>query len=67
MEIENGLIADFATDGDYFGNRTYHDVAALLHNKRLEKNDLQEALSGISLEEYYKGLHMEEFIRLILG
>ena len=67
MEIENGTIADFVTDGDYFGNRPYHDIAALLLHKKLEKNDLREALSDAPLEEYYKGLEKEEFIQMILG
>jgi lipoate-protein ligase A len=65
MRVENGGIAAFATDGDYFG-RPGGDVAAALLGMRLEKNALLEALSCLPLEEYYEGLDRETFVRLIL-
>jgi lipoate-protein ligase A len=66
MQVEDGKISAFATDGDYFGNRPCADIAAVLLHTRMDKNALFEVLSEVPLEEFYEGLPRDEFIRLIL-
>lgn len=65
MDVESGVITAFSTDGDYFGNNSYQDVAAALLHVRLEKNALLDALSPLPIDAYYSGLSKEEFVRLI--
>jgi lipoate-protein ligase A len=66
MQVENGEITAFASDGDYFGNRSNADIAAALHRTKMEEKALLEALSNVPLEEYYAGLTREEFVRFIV-
>ncbi len=66
MQVENGRITAFATDGDYFGSRPCADIAAALINTRLEEKALLEVLATVPLEEFYEGLSRNEFIRLLL-
>ncbi|SHI14361.1 lipoate-protein ligase A [Sporobacter termitidis DSM 10068] len=66
MQVEDGKITAFTSDGDYFGSRPCDDIAMVLLNTKLEEDALLEALSAVSLEEYYEGLTKDEFIRLIL-
>jgi lipoate-protein ligase A len=66
MQVENGKITAFASDGDYFGNRPCAEIAAVLFSTKLEERALQEALSTVPFEEFYEGLSRDEFIQLIL-
>ena len=66
MSVENGKIAAFATDGDYFGTKTCRDVAAALMGVKLEKDALLAALHGLVLSLYYEGLTADDLVRLIL-
>jgi lipoate---protein ligase len=67
MQVENGRITAFATDGDYFGNRPCTEIAAMLLHTNIEEHALREALSGVPLKEFYDGLSLDEFIQLILN
>jgi lipoate-protein ligase A len=66
MGVEKGRITAYASDGDYFGVRPYGDVAEALRGARLEREALQQALSRISLNDYYEGLSQDGFIKLLL-
>jgi lipoate-protein ligase A len=66
MSAAGGKITGFATDGDYFGVKTCDDVAAALLGVELESSALLSALNSVDLSNYYEGLYVEEFVRLIL-
>jgi len=66
MEVQEGRIAAFKTDGDYFGVRTCNDVAAALLGVKPDAAALRDALAAIPLGEYYSGLARDDFIRIIL-
>jgi lipoate-protein ligase A len=66
LRVEYGAIADFASDGDYFGKTPCRALAELLRGVTLEERALREALSGIPLADYYEGLAPDDFIRLLV-
>ena len=66
MSVEHGKIAGFSTDGDYFGNKKCGDVAAALHGVRLELADVTEAMGALKFEEFYEGIDVETFARLVV-
>ena len=66
MEVKDGKIAAYKTDGDYFGNRLCDGVAAALYGARLAPDALRTALSGLVLDEYYRGLGTDELVGLII-
>ena len=66
LDIRNGEITAFASDGDYFGDNSYTDVASALIGAKHEKSALRAALSGVVLSKYYRNLGEDEFISLIL-
>jgi lipoate-protein ligase A len=66
LQVENGEIASFMTDGGYMCSRPCGDIAAALRRAKLEESALRKALADIQLEDYYEGLCRNEFIRLIL-
>ena len=66
MDVKDGKITAFHTDGDYFGDKPCSGVASVLIGVSLTKDALGSALSKIALDEYYRGLSAEEFIRLVI-
>jgi lipoate-protein ligase A len=67
LQVEEGRISAFSSEGDYFGNRTGAELGQKLLGIPLNETALHRALAGISLEEYYVGLSEHEFIQLVLG
>ena len=66
MDVNNGIITAFATDGDYFGIRPYSGIADSLRGVKLERDALLHALCTLPLNEYYEGLSANELVNLIL-
>ena len=66
MESNKGRITAFATDGDYFGVKSYDDVANALTGVELERNALTAALDVLSIDNYYENLTVSELVGLIL-
>ncbi len=60
-----GVINDIAFNGDYFGNGDSRELASMLKGRRLEENDLKEALVGVTLENYFAGLTLENFLDVL--
>ena len=67
MEVEEGRIAAYATDGDYFGTRPCGELARRLRGVPLERGALTDALASVPLEEFYCGLDRAELVRLMLA
>ena len=66
INVDNGIITAFSTDGDYFGVKPCDGISAALCGTRLERRALMSALDGIPLDEYYEGLSADDLVRLIL-
>ena len=66
MNVENGIIKNFKTFGDYFGSGDTGEIAEKLIGRKLEESELFQALSGLNIGYYYNNLTLEEFIKIIL-
>ncbi len=66
MNVENGVIKNFKTFGDYFGSGDTSEIAEMLIGRKLEEAELSQTLSGVNIGYYYNNLTPEEFIKIIL-
>ena len=66
MDVENGLIREIAFYGDYFGNGDTAELRNRLLGKRLEEQDLREALSGVDIGGFFFRMDMDTFISVVL-
>lgn len=66
LEVEEGIITRFISHGDYFGPRESSDLAQILIGRKLKEEDLVQALQGVNIDDYYKNLKKEEFIKILL-
>lgn len=66
MDTDGGRISDIAFYGDYFGNGSSEELRQVLLGRRLMKEDLADALSGIRLSHFFANLAEEQFVKLVL-
>ena len=63
---EGGVITDFATKGDYFGNGDTEELRAAVIGCRAEREALLAAIRSVNLDVCYKNLTPESFADLLL-
>lgn len=61
---EGGLIKDIALYGDFFGKGDAKELCHVLTGKRLDKNELKNALSGIPVSSFVMGCTDDDLISL---
>ncbi|MCL2463363.1 MAG: lipoate--protein ligase [Defluviitaleaceae bacterium] len=66
LKIAGGVIAGFDAAGDYFGTRPSAGLAAILTGVKLEARALYEKLSGVPFGEFFEGLSVNEFVRILV-
>lgn len=66
LKEKNNLIEDIRIDGDYFGEKAKEDLENIFVGVKLEKDDLERALSGIDMSEYIEGITKDELAENIL-
>lgn len=66
LKEKNNLIEDIRIDGDYFGEKAKEDLENIFVDVKLEKDDLERALSGIDMSEYIEGITKDELAENIL-
>lgn len=66
LKEKNNLIEDIRIDGDYFGEKAKEELEGLFKGVKLEKDDLERALSGIDMSEYIEGITKDELAENIL-
>lgn len=66
LNVEKGVIKGFDVYGDYFGNGDKLDLQLALIGRRLERADIEEALRGVEIGEYFNNLPKEDFVALLL-
>lgn len=66
LKEENNLIEDIRIDGDYFGEKAKEELENIFVGVKLEKDDLERALSGIDMSEYIEGITKDELAENIL-
>jgi lipoate-protein ligase A len=65
MNIDKGYINSIKVYGDFFGQSDICNFENLLTNVRYEKSDIQSALAGIDLNDYFGSVQSDEIISLI--
>ena len=66
LKEENNVIEDIRIDGDYFGEKAKEELENIFVDVKLEKDDLERALSGIDMSEYIEGITKDELAENIL-
>lgn len=66
LKEKNNVIEDIRIDGDYFGEKAKEDLENIFVDVKLEKDDLERALSGIDMSEYIEGITKDELAENIL-
>lgn len=66
MEVQRGVIHDIRFYGDFFGCGEPDEIASLLTGRRLTEEDLRHALKGVSVNDYFQGISLEDFLNMLL-
>lgn len=66
LKEKNNVIEDIRIDGDYFGEKAKEELENIFVDVKLEKDDLERALSGIDMSEYIEGITKDELAENIL-
>ncbi len=66
LKEKNNVIEDIRIDGDYFGEKAKEELENIFKGAKLEKDDLERALSGIDMSEYIEGITKDELAENIL-
>ena len=66
LKSHDDVIEDIRIDGDYFGEKAKEDLENIFVGVKLEKDDLERALSGIDMSEYIEGITKDELAENIL-
>ena len=67
LDLHAGRIRDAAIFGDFLALRDCGPAREALLGRRFERGELEEALRGLPLREYFGGLGLEEILGLIFG
>ena len=62
LDVHQGRIRDARIFGDFFGVRPVGELESLLRGRRHEREDIQEALEGESMEEFIRGVETATFL-----
>jgi lipoate---protein ligase len=63
---KGGIINGIAFYGDFFGNDDPALLAGILKGRRLEYNDLAEAIRAVDISRYFHNLDAQNFLALLL-
>lgn len=64
FNVSSGIISDIKISGDFFGIRDISEVEGLLKGIRHERTALSDALAGIDIDSFIKGLSSADLIKL---
>ncbi len=67
LTLDNGVIKDIKIYGDFFGSDDITDLENILHGVKMEKTNIELALSGVTVENYIMGMDKERFAELIIS
>ncbi len=66
LNVEDGIIDEVSIFGDYFGEMDIKELESILIGVRHNKQELEDALKGIKIENYIQGLSASQFIEGLL-
>lgn len=67
LDVEKGYIQNLKIYGDFFGKEPVDEIEKMLKDVRYEPSDLEVALNGIDVKEYFGDVEKAEFLELIYG
>jgi lipoate-protein ligase A len=67
FSCDKGRISAFQTRGDYFGEGDGEELLKRLIGTPLEEAALREALAGLDLGHFYRGMSLDNFVRLLVN
>ena len=66
MNVKKGVIQGIKFYGDFFGNGNLEEIEALLVGKRYMEDEISAALAHLNVNDYFKGITLEELLSCIL-
>lgn len=66
INVKQGSIDSIKFYGDFFGNGNPEELEARLVNKRYEEAEIRAALEDINVNDYFKGISLDELISCII-
>lgn len=65
LEVNKGKIDQIKIYGDFFGVGDVSDIEDKLAGVRYEKEEIEQALEGINIKQYFGNIEKEDFINLL--
>ncbi len=67
LDVEKGHIRNLKIYGDFFGKEPVNEIERILKDVRYEPSDIEIALNGIDVKEYFGDVKKAEFLELVYG
>ncbi|MDZ7757990.1 lipoate--protein ligase [Rhodohalobacter sp.] len=67
LDVEKGHIQNLKIYGDFFGKEPVDEIEEMLKDVRYEPSDIEIALNGIDVKEYFGDVEKAEFLKLVYG
>ena len=67
LDVEKGHIKNLKIYGDFFGKEPVDEIEEMLKDVRYEPSDIEIALNGIDIQEYFGDVEKAEFLDLVYG
>jgi len=67
LDVEKGHIQNLKIYGDFFGKEPVDEIEEMLKEVRYEPSDIEIALNGIDVKEYFGDVEKAEFLGLVYG
>ncbi|PKD44046.1 lipoate--protein ligase [Rhodohalobacter barkolensis] len=67
LDVEKGHIKNLKIYGDFFGKEPVDEIEKILKDVRYEPSDIEIALNGIDVTEYFGDVEKAEFLELVYG
>ncbi|MBV0930338.1 lipoate--protein ligase [Lentilactobacillus sp. IMAU92037] len=66
LQVDDGKITNIKFYGDFFGPQDAGEVADKLKSVRFERQDIEDAFSGIDTNQYFTGIPKQEIVNMLL-
>ncbi|EKN42614.1 lipoate-protein ligase A, partial [Clostridium botulinum CFSAN001627] len=64
LKVEKGVIKDIKIFGDFFGVKDIKEIEDLIKSAEHNKEEIENIIKDINIDEYFARITMEEFISL---
>lgn len=66
INVKQGIIQGIKFYGDFFGSENPQEIEEMLSGKRYKEDEIKNALTGLNIGSYFKGITLEELLSCIL-